>query len=338
MRGLKIEISPKTIVSVFFFLVFAYVLYTVRDVLVMLFLAVIFSSAMAPTIDRLERKRVPKSLAIFGIYLFVLAVIVVAFSLVIPPLVNQTTVLLSQVRLPELPTSLDFEQIKNGILNYESLLSRIGNTIPTIFSAVIGTFSGILIVFTLLVMTYYVAMERKHIHKHLAWMFGGEKAEVKSEKFFNRLEVKLGGWVRGELTLMLVIGTMTYIGLSLLGIPFALPLALLAGVLEVIPNIGPTIAAIPAIVIAFLTGSPAIGGVTLLLYILIQQLENNLIVPKVMSAAVGIHPLITIVVLLIGLRVGGVMGMVLGVPTFIIFRTILDEYYDGKNPLQSHTE
>lgn len=338
MKDIRVEISFKTILLTLFVVFGSYFLYNIKDILMLLFLSIIFSSALNPIVSKMEKRKIPRPLSIFSIYLLLLAIIVVTVAIVLPPLVHQTTVLLSQVNFPNILESLDIGIVQNSIKDYESLISRIGGSLPTILNAIVGTFSGVLIAFTLLVMTFYMILERAHLHKHMTWMFGGKSAENKAEKFITSLEKQLGGWVRGELTLMLIIGVMTYIGLSLLGIPFALPLAILAGVLEVVPNIGPTISAIPAVIIAFITGSPAIGGVTILLYILIQQLENNLIVPKVMSDAVGIHPLMTIVVLLAGFRVGGVAGMLLAVPIYITIRTVLEEYYDGKNPLQSHIE
>ena len=117
-----------------------------------------------------------------------------------------------------------------------------------------------------------------------------------------------------------LIGVLTYVGLILLGIPYALPIAVLSGLLEAVPNIGPVVSAIPAILIG-LTVSPITGlGVTIL-GVLIQQLENNLIVPRVMQAATGTKPLITILVLLVGYTLGGIAGAVLSMPLFLTITT-----------------
>jgi len=111
----------------------------------------------------------------------------------------------------------------------------------------------------------------------------------------------------------------------LLGIPYALPIAVLSGLLEAVPNIGPTIAAIPAILMG-LTVSPIVGLGALAMSILIQQLENNLIVPKIMQSATGTKPLVTILVLLIGYTLGGIAGAVLAMPVFLTIQTIVVEY------------
>jgi predicted PurR-regulated permease PerM len=121
---------------------------------------------------------------------------------------------------------------------------------------------------------------------------------------------------------MLIIGVMTYVSLVLLGIPFALPLAVLAGILEAVPNLGPTIAAIPAIMLG-LTVSPIIGLGALIASIIIQQVESNWIVPKVMQSATGTEPLVTIVVLLVGFTLGGIPGAVLSMPIYLTVQTVL---------------
>jgi predicted PurR-regulated permease PerM len=134
---------------------------------------------------------------------------------------------------------------------------------------------------------------------------------------------------------MMIVGVMTYVGLLILGIPYALPLAILAGLMEAVPNIGPTLSAVPATLLAFFTMSPTMGGATILLYIIVQQLENHIIVPKVMAAAVNISPLIAIISLIAGLKLGGGAGAVLAIPTFIFLRAVVREFYQGKNPLRS---
>ena len=170
-------------------------------------------------------------------------------------------------------------------------------------------------------MSYYLVLERPNLHKYLLKLFDDKEAEAKAEKLVLDIEKQVGGWVRGELFLMLIIGVMTYLGLFLLGVPYALPLAVLAGLLELVPNLGPTMAAVPAIVIA-LTVSPVIALGTLILSIVIQQLENNLIVPKVMQSATGTEPLATIIVLLVGFTLGGIAGAVLSMPIYLTIQTV----------------
>jgi predicted PurR-regulated permease PerM len=177
-------------------------------------------------------------------------------------------------------------------------------------------------VLALFFMTYYLVLDRPKLHRYLLRLFEDQGAEAKAEALVVAIEKQVGGWVRGELLLMLVIGVMTYAGLMLLGVPYALPLAVIAGLLEAVPNLGPTIAAIPAIIIA-LTISPIIALGTLILSVVIQQLENNLIVPKIMQSATGTEPLITILVLLVGFALGGITGAILSMPIYLTIQTVI---------------
>jgi predicted PurR-regulated permease PerM len=135
--------------------------------------------------------------------------------------------------------------------------------------------------------------------------------------------------VRGELTLMTIIGVLTYIGLSLLGIPYALPLAILAGFLEIIPGIGPILSAIPGILLG-LTISPVMAIAAAALYFLIQQIENTVIVPKVMQKATGINPLVTMISLAVGFKMAGVLGAILAVPIVIVLHVFVVEILSWK--------
>jgi predicted PurR-regulated permease PerM len=145
----------------------------------------------------------------------------------------------------------------------------------------------------------------------------------------HKIEMKLGAWVRGEIILMLIVGLTTYIGLTILGVEYALPLAVIAGVLELVPTIGPIISSIPAILIALVQG-PVLAIAVLAMYILIQQAENNFLVPKVMEKAVGVLPLITIASLLIGGTLFGVIGAVIAVPAVVILHVLFEEYVESR--------
>jgi predicted PurR-regulated permease PerM len=139
------------------------------------------------------------------------------------------------------------------------------------------------------------------------------------------IQKDIGAWGRGLLVLCLVVGLMDYIGLKILGVNFALALAVLAGVLEVVPWLGPWLAGIPAVVVA-LTQSPIKALMVAILYIAVQQIENNLIVPQVMRRAIGLNPLLVILILLIGAKLAGPAGIILAVPIVTIIVILIKEY------------
>lgn len=329
----KIEISQKTIFAVLLSLLGVFVIYKLRELLVLVFISMLFASALNPMVTILHKRKIPRSFSIVLVYIVFIAVLATLVSLVLPPLVHESANLISRLNVvQQIPIKFDTTDLQGTFQNYSELLSNVGGTVPGFLGVVIGTFSGLLVVFTLFVMTYYLLVERANLHKYLLWLFGKTDAEQRATRFVDRVEKELGGWVRGELFLMFVIGLMTYIGLRVMGIPYAFPLAILAGLLEAVPNIGPTLSAVPAVLLAFFTISPATGFTVILLYVLIQQLENNIIVPKIMSSATNISPLIAIILIIAGVKLGGVSGAVLSLPAWILLRNIIREIRSDNNP------
>jgi predicted PurR-regulated permease PerM len=183
-------------------------------------------------------------------------------------------------------------------------------------------------VLTVLILAFYLLLTREKLDEALGFFFGDEKRK-EAAKLIDVLESRLGGWARGELALMVLVGTTTYIGLTILGIPFSLPLALLAGILEIVPYLGPIISAIPAVIIG-LGISPILGLAAVALYFLIQQVENYVFVPKVMEKSIGVSPIITLLALAIGFRLAGVVGIVMSVPVVISIQVIVKRYLLAK--------
>ena len=320
----KIEISHRTIVFTVFFLLGLWLLFQIRQIILALFVAVVLMSALNPLVDRMVRKYFPRVLAILLVYAVILAGFILIVASVVPPLVEQTGSLINQV-------PLQIQQL--GILGIDSslLVSQMPNLaeIPAnILKFSLGLFSNVVGILAIFLITFYLLLERKNLRHHLIVLFG-EGQEKKAADFIDKAEKRLGGWVRGEIVLMVIIGVMTYFGLRILGIEFALPLALLAGVLEIVPNIGPILSAVPA-VIAGLAVSPLMGLAVAALYFLVQQLENSLIVPKVMERATGVNPLVTILSLAIGFKLGGIVGAILAVPVVLLLQVVASEVFTSK--------
>ncbi|HUV46803.1 MAG TPA: AI-2E family transporter [Candidatus Bathyarchaeia archaeon] len=316
----KIEISYKTIVFTVVFIISLLFLYTIRDTILFLFVVIIVAAALSPLVNRLEGFKIPRPLAIFLIYLLLIGGFVVSVASAIPALVSETSALLEG--LPEFLNKIGFFKLNLKPGDYSDQLAKIP---ANFFKIAASAFSNLIRLFTFFVIDFYLLMERKNLKHHLHFLFSGD-GEKKVEGIILNLESKLGGWVRGELFLMFIVGFMSYAGLKLLDLDFVLPLALMAGFLELIPNIGPTFAMIPAMIVGF-GSSPLIGLAVVALYILIQQLENNFIVPKVMQKAVGLHPLVTLIALMLGFRLGGIGGTLLAVPTLLFIRVLIENLY-----------
>lgn len=326
-----IEISHRTIIFATVFIGSLWILFQIRAIIIGLFVALLLMTALNPIVDRLVRLKVPRPLAILIAYIVLITLIISGLASIISPLVGQTTDLVD--RLPMLLDQLAAWLENIGITGVDGgtiagQLTQLGAIPRNVVRLIVSIFSNLLSVFTVLVITFYLLLERKNLDKYLLVLFG-QGSEPKAKSFVDKLEARLGSWVRGEVILMLIIGIATYVGLLLLGVPYALPLAILAGLLELLPNIGPTLAAVPAVLLA-LSISPLMGLSTTALYFLIQQLENSIIVPKVMQKVVGVNPLITLLVLAIGFKLGGVFGAILSVPILIVAQVVATEIFSVK--------
>ncbi|NCO12697.1 MAG: hypothetical protein COZ34_00705 [Candidatus Pacebacteria bacterium CG_4_10_14_3_um_filter_34_15] len=320
-----VSISPLTIIFAVLFLLSLFVLYQVRSVIILLILAFIIMVALNPMVRFLTKKlRFPKGVSIFLSYLTLIGWISLIVGLLVPPLAKEIFQLINLIDLPVFQ-----EEIRNFTFTLQEISTVIKNfsgSFNTVFAIVNGTFTGVITVFTLLIMSFYLMMERHVLHKKVYWFTSKAEYAEKIKDFISSIEEQLGGWVRAQLILMFSIFAITYISLSLISIPYALPLALLAGLLEIIPNLGPTIAMVPAVFVTYLTFGPVMAGIVFLLYIIIQQIENNVLVPRVMQTSANVNPLVAITVILGGFQLGGIIGALLSIPMYIIARTFYSSF------------
>ncbi|MDO8577126.1 MAG: AI-2E family transporter [Candidatus Daviesbacteria bacterium] len=317
----KVDISHKTIIFVTLFILTLWVTYLIRDLLVILFVAVIFVSALSPLVNLLVRFKLPKVISIIVAYIIIIAVLAGLIISIIPPLVEQSNRLI--VASP--PLIAQFFNITN--IDKSVFSSEVTSISKNLFSITVSLFDNLLTIIFLLVITFYLLLDKENLENRIAALFKSREERVR--RSIVKIEEKLGAWLRGQMILSLLVGILSYIGLIILNIPFALPLAMIAGIMEVIPVVGPIISAIPAIFIA-LTISPLLGVIVAVMYLVIQQLENHLIVPQVMKRAVGLNPLIVILAIAIGSRLLGISGALLAVPMAVVFQIIVTEIIEGK--------
>ncbi len=318
MKTIKIEISSKTIFLTIFFLIFLKFIVLIKEILLSLFIAFIISGALKPFVGYLENKKIPRSIAAFFVYIVFVIFFVLNILLIFPPLVKEINLFFKQLPSfiqPYLMNNLVFFDLKN-------FLNQIPNLANDLLSIIKNLFSNLMFIITTLFFGFYLTLDKDFLKKSFKKFLEDNEAE-KLAFIINQGEKRAASWFWGELILMFVVGLLTYLGLNLIGMStYALPLAFLAGLLEIVPNLGPVLAAIPAILIG-LSQSINLGIYNLALYILVQQLENNLIVPLIMKKVVGIHPIVTLLGLLIGGKLAGILGALLSVPIIIFLETII---------------
>ncbi len=318
---ISVSFQPKNLFLLFLAGVGIYVLLQLSEVVITLFLAVLVMSAIAPGVHWMQDKlRVPRIAAILFSYCVILLLLSFVTAMIVPPLVREFPNLVTALNLPPIPENL--MQMRFTLSEVGSFAQQLFSSLGTLFTVITSTFSGIFAFFTVLVMASYLMLDRERLHHKIAWLTTDQDHFRLCKEVIDMMVLQLGGWVRGEALLMLTIGLMTYIGLTLFGVPYALPLAFLAGTLEILPNLGPTVSAVPAVVITYLSLGPGMAALVLLLYIVIQQLENHLIVPKIMQDSVDVNPLTTIIVILSGFKLGGIMGALIAVPVYVTLRVV----------------
>jgi predicted PurR-regulated permease PerM len=331
-QSLKIEIAPKSILVAIATIILFLVAWRVREVLISLFVAFILMSGSAPLVDFLVEKGTNRVLAVAITYILAIGLFALLIFSIVPPLVDQINGLVA--KLPDYYKNA-VDMLQSGQLsvltneNIVSLLSsRVTGALSNFLSVVLNIVGVFISFITIAVFTFYMLLERQKIKENIHVIFPGvEKKRV--VELADKIEEKVGAWVRGQLVLMLLVGVTTYIALLILGVPYALPLAIVAGLLKAVPVIGPIIAAIPAILVAFVH-SAVLAIAVLALYLLVEQITDNFISPLLMAKAVDLSPLVIIFALLVGGMLFGIVGALLAVPAAGIVQVIFEDYLKNK--------
>lgn len=328
----KIEISLKTIFLTIGTLLGLYFLYQIREIILFIFIGFLLMAALRPIVQKLQSWKINRGISIGVIYLLMLGLIVVAIAAIVPPLVSQIATLISQIPVPpDLANNL--KHINLSLQDFQVIANQL-TSVPRIFEVIGSTFSGVVVFISLLVFSFYLLLDRDKIVKSIVSLHDDQEKAKKTEKYLDEAEEQIGGWVRAEFILMVIVGVMTFIGLTALRINYALSLAIVAGLLEILPNLGPTISAVPAAIVAYLTVSPVMAIAVIALYIFVQQVEGNLIVPMVMRQAVGLSPVVTILLLLIGFKMAGVTGAALGIPIFLVGKVVVTQLFRSRKQFE----
>lgn len=312
----RIDISSKTVIFVAAFGILLWILFHILDIILLFFVAFILMSALNPMVERLRRWKVPKILAVLVVFLLTLGGIISLLTAGLSPLVSQTSNLVQ--RLGETINSL----LQTNIVDQSVIQQEVSKFSAQVVSITLDVFKNLISWVSVLVVTIYMLFDREKMENYVTSFFGERQDKVKS--LLRKIEDKLGAWLHGQLLLSAVVGILVYIGLVILGVEFALPLAIIAGLLEVVPVIGPIISAIPAILVG-LTVSPLFAALIGGLYLAVQQIENQIIVPQVMKRAVGLNPLLVILAVSVGGRLLGIAGALLAVPIAVVIQLIVQE-------------
>ena len=341
MERQLIEISTGTILKfIFLGLVLAF-LFVIRDIVAIFLLAIVIAYALDPAINWFQNKKIPRVFAVLFIYIGSLAVLTLLFYLIVPPLffevknfAAESPQFLEKITLPLTNQNLEGASIIPPSLleNIQDFFGSISNLLANFSQGFIQTlirlFGGIFSAVLILVIAFYLSFQEKGVENSIKMVVPKEYEDY-ALKIWRGSSQKIGFWLEGQILLGIIVGTLVFLALTILQVKYALSLALLAALLEIIPIFGPIIAAFPAVVIAFLQ-EPILGLIMIGVYFLIQQIENHLIYPAVMRRTVGVPPLLAIFALLIGGKLAGFIGFVLAVPMAVIFIEIANDLAERK--------
>ena len=336
-RDITVRITAGSIITAILFVLLIGLVWYLRDIVLILLTAVIIASAMEPGIRAFSRWGLPRILAVIAMYLAVIAAFVGILIFFLPPVLDDAASFLT--RLPETLNSIGYTQQGGSssllpisdiaaLLSSAELIRNFSTTLGGSPGGIVTTlsvfFGGVVSFVLVIVLSFYFCVQETGVEDFLRVVTPVEYHTYVVD-LWKRAQDKIGKWMQGQVLLALLVGVLLYLGLVILGIPYALVLSVLAALFELIPVFGQILAAIPAVAVAFASG----GGETALLvgglFLVVQQFESHLIYPLVVKKVVGVPPLLVILALLIGGKLAGFIGVLLSVPIAAALREFVND-------------
>ncbi|MGH2924870.1 MAG: AI-2E family transporter [Solirubrobacterales bacterium] len=312
-----------------------YFAYLIREVIGLIVIAAFLAVAIAPAVNWLNRRRVPRWIAILLVYLSIGASIFGIGLLIVPPLVTGVTDLSNHLPgyVDDLRHNKTFREYDNRYditkkltEQADQLPTKLGDAAGTLRDVTVGVFNRFVQLFSILVITFFLV---KDGHRLLNFIYAqlppGRARRMK--KIAGDISDAISGYVFGNFVISVLAGLVSYVTLRILDVPFATPLAILFGFFDLIPLVGATLGGIlVGIVVAFID-FPVGLIIWIAVLITYQQIENNLIQPYVYGRAVALHPLIVIVAILIGAALLGVLGALMAIPAAAAIQAVVRDYW-----------
>jgi predicted PurR-regulated permease PerM len=308
----SIDISSNTILRIIAIIVGCWLLYVIRDVIWLFLIAIIITAALNPVIKGAQKFfKSPRTSAVFFVYVTFFVILGILISIIVPALTEQFEQFIHD--LPSLFVNMtpSFFSVPND-LSLSDMGQRFIGTITNPFSTTIGFLTGVVSTAAVISMSFYMSLQEDGLKDSLL-IITPEQHKKYISSLIDRIQENFGRWMAGQLVTMIFVGFLYYIALTILGVPYAPVLALMGGLLEIVPYFGPVLAAIPAMIFGSFM-DPVVGLLVGLAYLAINMIENYFLIPKIMNKAVGLNPVLVILALLIGAKIAGVIGILLAVP------------------------
>jgi len=346
MKGgpVAISITGGTVVTTVLILAAAWLVFELRDLVLVLLTAIVLASAIEPAVAAFGRHKIPRVPAILLVYLLIFGSFFSIFYFFVPTLFGELTTLISS-----LPTHLDTFNRWGAFDEYARIFGV--HAVPTIstaslmesvrgflgaagmfgnaFSAVANIFGGVLSFILIVVFSFYFTVIRNGIDDFLS-VITPQRYQKYILDLGDRSRKKIGLWMQGQLLLAVIVGVLVFLGLTILGVKNALLLAVIAALFEIIPVFGPILAAVPAVALALLDGGLTLGLLVIALYVIVQQFESHLIHPLVVTRVVGVPPLLVILSIIVGAQLAGFLGILLSVPIAATIQELVKDVKAGR--------
>lgn len=332
----NINISNSTIIRVILFAALLFVLWEIKSLVLIVLTSVVIASFVESGILWMKKWGVGRVLSVVIIYLFSLILISGLFYILVPTLANEITALYQGVRMyiPNIDL-LDSASRAKDMSIFSSIgdkdfgdiansLNRMTQNVSSgFFGTIISIFGGIANAVLILVISFFLSIEEKGIEKFLRIVTPLVHEEYVIS-IWSRTQKKISKWIQGQMLLGLIVGLLAFVGLAILGVQYALLLAIVVAVFELVP-FGMILAAVPAIAISFVDGGVSLGIMVTVFFVLLQQFENYILVPLIIRRSTGLPPLVVILSLLVGAKLAGFWGVILAVPVAVFLLEFLTD-------------
>ncbi len=343
-KHFSVTITPGTIISAILIGAAAFALWTLRDIALLVLTAIVIASAIEPGVGFFIRYRVPRVLAVTMMYVVVFGSLFSIVYFFLPPVLDDTQSFLSTVPqyLDTLNVPASFatitetartaagpdqaQSIFDTIFAFQSAFADTTGGAVRVLSTFFG---GIFALILVIVLSFYFAIQETGIDDFVR-LLTPAKHEDYAVGLWLRAKKKIGQWMQGQLLLSIIVGVIVYLGLLILGVPYALLLAVLAAILDLIPIFGSFIAGILAVIVAFASGGVPLAIAVALLFFIVNQFEAHLIYPLVVNKVVGIPPLLVILALIVGGSLAGFLGVLLSIPLAAALKEFLTDVERSK--------
>lgn len=348
-KELRISITSGTVITALFIVTGAYVLWLLRDLLLLVLAAIVIASAIEPGIVFFIRRRIPRFVSALLVYVLVFGSLFLFIYFFFPPIIGDAADFFSA--MPRYLDTLNAANSFSNITNATNFINSQGGgiqslintllSLQSIFSAssggvmqlIVTFFGGIFSLSLVIVLSFYFALQDTGVDDFLRLVMP-VAYENYSVDLWKRAQKKIGLWMQGQILLSVIVGVLVYLGLLIIGVPYALLLAVFTAMVEVIPIFGSLMSGVVAVIVGYSNGGVAIAAIVAGLYIVVNQFESNLIYPLIVKKIVGIPPLLVIVALIAGYTLAGFLGALLSVPVAAVALEFISDFDKRKRRIQ----